>query len=132
VTLAGPVSNLAIGMVALILLATMPHAADMLLIGNQSVPGPPTDAFLEQLLRATCYLNLGLCAVNLIPAFPLDGGKFAHLLIEERWGPRSATLVVGGLGLVFGYLSTLVLISTTLAGLPIWAPPSFDINWRAF
>jgi Zn-dependent protease len=132
ITLAGPVSNLAIGLVALIFLATMPHAADMLLIGNQSVPGPPTDAFLEQLLRATLYLNLGLCAVNLIPAFPLDGGKLAHLLIEKRWGSRPATLVVGGLGLVFACLSTLVLISTTLAGFPIWAPPSFDINWRAF
>jgi Zn-dependent protease len=132
ITLAGPASNLAIGLVALAFLATMPHAADMILIGNWTVPGPPTDAFLEILLRATAYLNLGLCAVNLIPAFPLDGGKLAHLLIEERWGPRAATLVVGGLGLVFACLSTLVLVASALAGLLIWAPPSFDINWRAF
>lgn len=132
ITLAGPASNLLIGLVALAFLATMPHAADTILIGNQDVPGPPTDAFLEQLLRATAYLNLGLSAANMIPAFPLDGGKLAYLLIEERWGPRTATLVVSGLGLVFACLSTLVLISTTLAGFPIWAPPGFRINWRAF
>lgn len=132
ITLAGPMSNLAIGLIALAFLATMPHAQDMILLGNQSAPGPPTDAFLEQLLRATAYLNLGLCAVNLIPAFPLDGGKLAHLLIEQRWGARPATFVVGGLGLVFACIGTLVLISTTLAGFPIWAPPSFESNWRAF
>ena len=132
ITLAGPVSNLAIGLVALAFLATMPQAADTILIGKQLALSPPTDAFLEILLRATAYLNLGLCAVNMIPAFPLDGGKLAHLLIEARWGPRTATLVVSALGLVFACLSTLVLISTALAGFPIWAPPGFEINWRAF
>lgn len=132
ITLAGPMSNLAIGLVALAFLATMPHAADMILIGNQSIPGPPTDAFLEQLLRATAYLNLGLRVVNMIPAFPLDGGKLAHLLIEARRGARTATLVVSALGLVFACVSTLVLVSSTLAGVPIWAPPGFEINWRAF
>jgi len=131
ITAAGPGSNLLIGLVALAFLVTMPHAAETIL-GRQDVPGLPTDAFLEQLLRATAYLNLGLFAVNMIPAFPLDGGKLAHLLIEERWGPRVATLVVGALGLVFACISTLVTLSTALAGLPIWAPPGFRINWRAF
>ena len=36
------------------------------------------------LLRGTAYLNLGLCAVNLIPAFPLDGGKLLYLVIDKR------------------------------------------------
>ena len=70
--------------------------------------------------------------VNLIPAFPLDGGKLVHLVVEERWGPRNATLIVGGLGLVFACVSTLVLIGSAISGFPIWAPPEFNINWRAF
>jgi Zn-dependent protease len=40
--------------------------------------------FVEQLLRGSAYLNLGLCAVNLIPAFPLDGGKLLYLVIDKR------------------------------------------------
>jgi hypothetical protein len=39
---------------------------------------------------------------------------------------------VGGLGLVFACVSTLVLIGSAISGFPIWAPPGFNINWRAF
>jgi Zn-dependent protease len=133
ITLAGPLSNLAIGLVALALLALVSRSApDIIGIGDAFVPGPPAHGFFEPLLRACAYLNLGLCAVNLIPAFPLDGGKLAHLVIEERWSPRAATLTVGALGLVFACVSTLVLIGSAISGFPIWAPPGFAINWRAF
>jgi membrane-associated protease RseP (regulator of RpoE activity) len=70
--------------------------------------------------------------VNLIPAFPLDGGKLLFLAVEERQGPRIATLLVVALGLVFAVVSTLVLIGSAVSGFPIWAPPGFTINWRAF
>jgi Zn-dependent protease len=132
ITLAGPMSNLLIGLVALAMLAVMPHADDMKLMSDQIGLGPPTDAFLETLLRACAYLNLGLCVVNLIPAFPLDGGKLPHLVIEGRWNSRIATFVVSGLGLVFACLSLLLLVGTALSGVPIWAPPGFRVNWRAF
>jgi stage IV sporulation protein FB len=127
ITLAGPASNLAIALVALSMLAVMPHAEDISRLG-----GPPTDAFLETLLRASAYLNFGLCLVNLIPAYPLDGGKLLFLLVEARCGARNATFVVSGLGLIFAAGSTMLLVSTTLIGLPIWSPPRFAINWRAF
>jgi Zn-dependent protease len=133
ITLAGLMSNLAIGLIALALLAIVSRSApDMVRIGDQFIPGPPAHGFFAKLLRACAYLNLGLCAVNLIPAFPLDGGKLAHLVIEERWGPRIATLIVSALGLIFACVSTLVLIGSALSGFPIWAPPGFNINWRAF
>ena len=133
ITLAGPMSNLAIGVVALGLFAIVPDAERQFIqLGNQYVPGPPMHGLLEQILRATAYLNLGLCVVNLIPAFPLDGGKLLHLVIEGRWNSNLATLIVSALGLVFACLSTFVLIGTALSGMPIWAPPEFGINWRAF
>ena len=37
--------------------------------------------------------HLGLCAVNLIPAFPLDVGNLVYLVIDKRWGPRVAALI---------------------------------------
>ena len=132
ITLAGPVSNLAIGLVALALLALVPppEPTTIEIDGRLFSVLPTEKGFLEQLLRGSAYLNLGLCVVNLIPAFPLDGGKLVYLVIDRRWGPRVAALIVSALGLAFACASTFVFIR--LAGYPIWAPPAFATNWRAF
>jgi Zn-dependent protease len=134
VTLAGPLCNLAIALIALALLALVPPPESQTIeINGRLFSFLKTEkGFWEPLLRASAYLNLGLCAVNLIPAFPLDGGKLVYLAVDEHWGPRTATLVVSVLGLVFACVSTLVLIGSMLAGFPIWAPPGFAINWLAF
>jgi Zn-dependent protease len=71
-------------------------------------------------------------AVNLIPAFPLHGGKLVYLVIDKRWGPRVAALIVSALGMTFACASTFAFIVSILAGYPIWAPPGFVTNWRAF
>ena len=44
------------------------------------------------------YLNLGLFVDNMLPAFPLDGGKLLYLLIARRWECSTATLVVAKIG----------------------------------
>jgi hypothetical protein len=36
------------------------------------------------------------------------------------------------LGLAFASVSTFAFIGSMLAGYPIWAPPGFVTNWRAF
>jgi Zn-dependent protease len=123
ITLAGPMSNLALGLVALALLMLMPAAA----------PDPDSQpSMVAQLLRATAYLNIGLCAVNLLPGIPLDGGKIVYLLVEQRWHSRTALLAVSSLGLFFAGVNTFLLIGTIIAGFPIWAPPAFGPNWEAF
>jgi Zn-dependent protease len=130
ITLAGPIVNLAIGLTLLAVVSS--SASDSLRFSDEFEAWPPAHGFLQLLLRACAYLNVGLGVVNLIPAFPLDGGKLLFLVVEERYGPRIATLLVGALGLVFAFISTLVLIGTVISGFPIWAPPGFNINWRAF
>jgi Zn-dependent protease len=134
ITLAGPMANLAFALIAFALLGFVPppESQAIEIDGRLFFFLPTEKSLFEQLLRASVYLNLGLCLVNLIPAFPLDGGKLMYLIIEERWGPRVAALIVSGLGLLFACVSTLVLVGTWLSGFPIWAPPSFIINWRAF
>jgi hypothetical protein len=39
---------------------------------------------------------------------------------------------VSALGLAFASVSTFAFIGSMLAGYPIWAPPGFVTNWRAF
>jgi Zn-dependent protease len=122
ITLAGPVSNLALGLVALALLMFVPAPPDV-----YSQP-----SMIAQLLRAAVYVNIGLGVVNLLPGIPLDGGKIVYLLIEQRWHSRTALLTVSSLGLFFATVNTFLLIGTIIAGFPIWAPPTFGANWEAF
>jgi Zn-dependent protease len=134
ITLAGPLSNLALGLAALALLMLVPAPApEMIVVQGKLVPDPFTrPSMAAQLLRATIYLNIGLCVVNLLPGIPLDGGKIVYLLVEQRWHSRTALLTVSSLGLFFATVNTFLLIGTIIAGFPIWAPPTFGPNWEAF
>jgi Zn-dependent protease len=134
ITLAGPLSNLVLGLAAIALLMQLP-APDpgMIVLDGKLVPERfPEHGMLEQLLRATAYLNIGLCVVNLLPGIPLDGGKLVYLLVERRWNTRTALLTVSSLGMVFACINGFLLIGTILAGCPVWAPPAFSTNREAF
>jgi Zn-dependent protease/CBS domain-containing protein len=61
------------------------------------------------LLRATLswlgYINILLGLFNLLPAFPLDGGRILHALIWLRTGDRlRATRIAARVGMVFAFL----------------------------
>jgi Zn-dependent protease len=134
ITLAGPISNLALGLVALALLMLVPAATPDTIApdGRFLREAVAQSSMIAQLLRATAYLNIGLCVVNLLPGIPLDGGKIVYLLVEQRWHSRTALLTVSSLGLFFATVNTFLLIGTIIAGFPIWAPPTFGANWEAF
>jgi Zn-dependent protease len=134
ITAAGPLSNLALGLAALVLLVLVPAPTpEMVVVGGKLMPDPFTQpSMIAQLLRATVYVNIGLAVVNMLPGIPLDGGRIVYLLIEQRWHSRTALLTVSSLGLFFATLNTFLLIGTIIAGFPIWAPPTFAANWEAF
>ena len=117
ITIAGPAANLALGCAGLlglqVLARSQPSAMDW------------AQATLVDALRILPYVNLGLCIVNLLPGFPLDGGRLLYLLFDRRFGHRAATRVVGGCGTFFATISTFVLIVTAISGFPIWSPPEF-------
>ena len=69
------------------------------LAGNNDVS--PTLA----LLRFLAAINLMLLVFNLIPAFPLDGGRIARAVVWRLTGDRHrATRVAGRMGTGFAYL----------------------------
>lgn len=53
-------------------------------------------------------LNLILGVFNLLPAFPLDGGRILRAVLEPRMGKARATRIAGGVGKGFALLFILV------------------------
>ena len=100
---AGPLANVLLAVVAWIVLLSRPDG-DLLiafylrLSGNLVVlPG-----FLDQVLGLTLAVNLLLALGNLLPAYPLDGGRILRALLRGPLGARRSTVVVTALGVVVG------------------------------
>lgn len=124
-TFAGPASNLILAGICWKLLQLVPDGEAVRLSGVDPA------WFIGRAVSFAMYINLGLGLVNLLPAFPLDGGWMAYRLLAQRVGRRNAGLIVGSLGVVLATLSTLVLFGSLLAGMAIYAPPDFRSNLDA-
>jgi Zn-dependent protease len=97
VAIAGPAVNLVIGGVLILLLGRVaPERLSQL--------DDPDVSLLARLAAA----NLFLVVFNLIPAFPMDGGRVLHAFLSIRLGPQRATQVAATIGqalaFVFGFL----------------------------
>jgi Zn-dependent protease len=93
VALAGPAVNLVIGL--LLIAAIGPtHLADLMQIDNPNL----------SLISRLAVANIFLAVFNLIPAFPMDGGRVLHALVAMRVGGPRATEIAARIGqaLAFG------------------------------
>jgi len=56
------------------------------------------------------WANASLCLCNLLPVFPLDGGRILYALLKRKFTPKMANRLTGGAGLftLFGYTALAV------------------------
>lgn len=105
---AGPLSNL------LICLATAPLLWRAGLLGPACNPTvlPISELSQEHLVRdlaaLTFSLNWVLLLINLIPAFPLDGGQLLQVVLAERIGPATARQLSVRIGFFSGLILAIV------------------------
>ena len=94
IALAGPAVNLAI--------------AGVLFVVSTGAVVAPGDAFGLRLLAMVFWANLILACFNLLPAFPLDGGRILRGLLTTRMGWARATVWAASIGQVAAVLLILV------------------------
>jgi len=100
---AGPLANILLAAIAWGVLLMRPDgellvAFYLKLSGNLVVlPG-----VLDQLLGLSLAVNLLLAVGNLLPAYPLDGGRILRVLLRHPFGVRASTVIVTMLGIIIG------------------------------
>ncbi len=103
--LAGPLTSIAIGILFGALWFGMPQ-----LLWSNDVIGP--------LVYLMFYLNLALGIFNILPAFPMDGGRVFRALLAMRMPYIDATRVAVGIGKLFAYMMGILGLFMGLNG--IW------------
>ena len=93
VALAGPAVNLAIGLVLIAVVGSV-RPDELTQIDNPNL----------SLISRLAVANIFLAVFNLIPAFPMDGGRVLHALVAMRVGGPRATEIAARIGqaLAFG------------------------------
>jgi Zn-dependent protease/CBS domain-containing protein len=92
IAVAGPMVNVVI----VVVLMTLGH------ISFDDIAA--VDLTTVKLLPQLVLVNLSLFIFNLVPAFPMDGGRVLRALLAMRWGPRRATEIAARIGQGFAIL----------------------------
>jgi Zn-dependent protease/CBS domain-containing protein len=102
VAVAGPLVN--------VVLAPIFFGLALLIGGNLSVPTNILSGAdsLGQVFAALGAINIALVVFNMIPAFPMDGGRVLRGLLATRLGPVRATDISSTVGQGFAILFILV------------------------
>jgi Zn-dependent protease len=100
ILLAGPFANLAMFLVLWLVLAVAEPAGGG--PGQFFSPAEQKMGWLIEALRVLALVNLVMFFFNIVPAYPLDGGKILGLLLDRKLPPRTSLRIVSVLGIVAG------------------------------
>jgi Zn-dependent protease len=113
VAIAGPLVNIAIALALALMLAI---AETMGPAGVRVATSPFLTSFL--------WINVSIAALNLLPAFPMDGGRVLRALLTMRVGRDRATAVAASIGrgvaVIFAIVGLFVQPMLILIGLFVW------------
>ena len=129
--LAGPAVNVVLAM--LIGAAVLPLLGWRALGGLGPLWASLSNLGLERLLVDLLTANLGLALFNLLPAFPMDGGRVLRALLASRMGELDATRIAARVGQGLAVLSGLVGFFTGALNLTLIAVFIFigaEQEWR--
>jgi Zn-dependent protease len=103
IAVAGPIVTLLIALVCMLVSFLIAGTGDFW-AGVSFSSGDLSDAVLA-MLGYLAFVNIVLLLFNLIPAFPLDGGRIARALLWWRTGDRNrATGIAAQVGRLFSYV----------------------------
>jgi Zn-dependent protease/CBS domain-containing protein len=126
VALAGPAVNVVIAAVLIALMGATPDSAAMTALEN------PRAGLIPRLAAA----NIFLVVFNLIPAFPMDGGRVLRALIAMRAGRAQATRIAARIGqgaaFVFALLGLFTNPMLIVIGLFIYLAATAEAQHVAF
>src|SRR4051794_22979393 len=126
VALAGPAVNVVIAAVLIVLMGAAPDSAAMTALEN------PRAGLIPRLAAA----NIFLVVFNLIPAFPMDGGRVLRALIAMRAGRVQATRIAARIGQGAAFVFALLGLFTTpmliVIGLFIYLAATAEAQHVAF
>ena len=97
---AGPCANLVVFLVIWLLLALAAPPAIGFGVLAESVGR--TMGWLGESLRILAIVNLAMFIFNMLPAFPLDGGRILGLVLDRHTSAEKSQRLVAGLSVVIG------------------------------
>src|SRR5512133_1063756 len=99
VALAGPLVNVCLALLLFAILGTGAQAGVLPSIGFD---GP--ESLFHGFFVSLMWVNVALAVFNLVPAFPMDGGRVLRSLLATRLSYVKATRLAAGVGQVIALL----------------------------
>ena len=124
--LAGPTVNFSISATLAVMLAVI-FGVDPLPLLHPLSPLAVTDGpMLIAVAKLALWLNWVLLLVNLLPAFPFDGGRMLRSLLWQSKGYRTSVLIVAAVAKVTAIVilvAAVLMLKEPVGGLiPAWGP----------
>lgn len=127
IALAGPAANLAIFVILLpwtLLIGVVAGPESLFAAGDRF-----RNLNLSSMVTALAILNFAMMLFNLLPAFPLDGGRVLRAFLSTRMNRRRATALAGRIGI--GIAVVLIAIGV-LSRDPLWPLLGIFILWAGY
>jgi stage IV sporulation protein FB len=128
VALAGPIVHLLLAVLAATALASAGNTQLLGLLNPFTTPKDLVEPGGTALIAAklTLWLNWILMLLNLLPAYPFDGGPILRAMLWPALGRRTARIVTArvamGIAFLFCLASLLTMVREFQAHMPTWIP----------